>query len=1102
MIEARDLSLDYLAPDDESLVRTILERVRGLPGRLLSGSFENAQASLALLSNWQAPARALLGFLLALPPAPGSLFTGLDLPQGVEATSLRLRGLCQGLHQRRDAAQAQLLRLERRRALFKIAYQDLEAAVVCLAIHVVRMRQIDLLDPPQARRLAEDNEDIFLQLAEMLGMGALRRWSGNISLRVLNPEGYWERINRRLAKLDADHKAICEQAPELLKREMAVEGIPGGLEHHPNTAASIYRRLGRSETLEELALRARFDVQVDTIEDCYRMLRLVNRTWPTPGGRVSLRDHIAAPKFNGYRTLVVLTPYQAGETRGADLPRRAAEKLIEFRIHTREMHAINEFGVVESRYRRRVAAPGAWWEGRAARPDFSAAPTEALDSRRLYVFSPIGELFSLPGEARARDYAHRVHSDLGKGRGSFVINGQPASPEQSLAHGDLVEFKEEPRQLAITRDIAAGRSTLLKVFHAELQAYGGLVIPDSELFTFAAEVADRLYRIDPDTLLARLGAPHRTPHDRRVSPQKIVAQLITSRLAKLVCSAEVSLARPDGKPMPVHFAQLPHTHAGQPCRVIPGLPITGRVSSPDTAHARLTIYRRDCPLTPQSEELLPLAWDLDPRPGETLKLSIAATDHQGLLRQVLDAVYACSDQGVQLWDVQARVGRDRSASIALTMDVPDYRPVERIEGEMQRLKAARVIHDSHTSALSLLERLRGPDTRTLPNPYTPVATSDPRLFKGREAEVQQILNCVEQSRNLVVLYGINRVGKTSIFYYLRDHSAPARRFAPVYINLPDIKVNDEDAFWEKLAREIRQAFAPQGDARNRLRTFQVRQPGNGLDEFRGWLKGVTPALGSRRLLLLIDEFSWLDERWSHGPGITLAYRLKSLVESEPKLAWVLCCQETIYRLAMARSSAREFKIWPLLQAAAQVHLDYLDPAAAADLVRLPVGDALYYDDAAVERILSLSANHPFLLQHFLMHIVDRVDQGAIPTRRVSSADVEWVKEHLLLNGDDLFHNIAIGCEGPAYQALIALAQASQGREINIGLEQVLAFYSQQNPKARPQSLQHALGHLSDLGFVRILDQGTRYALRIPLLSLWLQRNAWREWQRGPGGSAD
>ncbi len=189
-----------------------------------------------------------------------------------------------------------------------------------------------------------------------------------------------------------------------------------------------------------------FRIIVNSIKDCYEALGVVHAMWKPMPGR--FKDYIAMPKANLYQSLHTTVIRPNGDT-------------AEIQIRTREMHETCEYGVAAHwSYKDKDKAVAdtdakkfSWlrqimqWQSEIKDPDeFLEALKVDLFDEELFVFTPKGDVLSLPQNATALDFAFSVHSDIGLKCIGVKVNGQMSPIKKRLKSGDIVEVLTSPHQ--------------------------------------------------------------------------------------------------------------------------------------------------------------------------------------------------------------------------------------------------------------------------------------------------------------------------------------------------------------------------------------------------------------------------------------------------------------------------------------------------------------------------------------------------------------------------------------------------------------------------------------------------------------------------------
>ncbi len=314
---------------------------------------------------------------------------------------------------------------------------DIRVLLIKLADRLHNMRTLHFCKKPEKRkRIATETMEIYVPLAERIGMQKLKDELEDYSFRELHPEAY-ESISARLSFLSEQGKDDVLRVTEQLEKDLAENNIKGVVEGRQKRPYSIWRKMQKQNiSFEQIFDIMAFRVLVDTVAECYQTLGVIHTKYPMIPGRY--KDYISTPKPNGYRSLHtgVIGP----------LNRR-----IEVQIRTKEMHDVAEFGVAAHwEYKQGVHKEGTKYrwlrdllelmKHSSDSSDFLEHTKIALFQDQVFCFSPKGDLITLPKGATAIDFAYAVHSRVGDSCVGVKINGKMKPLRSVLQNGDQVEI--------------------------------------------------------------------------------------------------------------------------------------------------------------------------------------------------------------------------------------------------------------------------------------------------------------------------------------------------------------------------------------------------------------------------------------------------------------------------------------------------------------------------------------------------------------------------------------------------------------------------------------------------------------------------------------
>ncbi|MGF7238335.1 MAG: RelA/SpoT family protein [Frankia sp.] len=338
--------------------------------------------------------------------------------------------------------------------------RDPRVLVVKLAERLHDMRTLRFLPEHKQERTARETLEIYAPLAHRLGMNSLKWELEDLAFATLYPKRYDE-IVRLVAERAPSRDTYLRQVVEQVQSHLTETKVKAVVTGRPKHYYSIYQKMiVRGRSFDDIHDLVGVRVLVDSVRDCYATLGTVHATWqPVPG---RFKDYIAMPKFNMYQSLHTTVMGPGG-------------KAVELQIRTHAMHNRAEYGIaahwkykedgVGAQRKARASSMGlreaqsAKGKGRGGGPDQlawlrqvidwqreSADPGEFLDSLRfdlhtdeVFVFTPKGDVISLPTGATSVDFAYAVHTDVGHHCVGARINGRLVPLTTTLDNGDTVE---------------------------------------------------------------------------------------------------------------------------------------------------------------------------------------------------------------------------------------------------------------------------------------------------------------------------------------------------------------------------------------------------------------------------------------------------------------------------------------------------------------------------------------------------------------------------------------------------------------------------------------------------------------------------------------
>src|SRR5215216_424857 len=317
---------------------------------------------------------------------------------------------------------------------------DIRVILVKLADRLHNMRTLHHLPEERRTKIAQETLDIYAPIANRLGMSKVKNELEELSFKYLEPKAF-ESLR---AKVEARRAAVEDQADVLtatIRAKLGEAQVPViSIDNRIKRLYSIHLKLRRqSIDLERVYDFVALRIITQSVKDCYAALGIIHQTWSPVPGRI--KDFIATPRPNGYQSLHTSVISDHG------FP-------FEVQIRTEEMHLRAEEGIA-AHWKYKEGRTGdhrderyfQWMRQLLEVQQEVRDPQEFLQNLKLdlypeevYIFTPKGEVRSLPRGATAVDFAYSIHTDVGNQCVGAVINGKMVPLRTRLQNGDIVEI--------------------------------------------------------------------------------------------------------------------------------------------------------------------------------------------------------------------------------------------------------------------------------------------------------------------------------------------------------------------------------------------------------------------------------------------------------------------------------------------------------------------------------------------------------------------------------------------------------------------------------------------------------------------------------------
>lgn len=589
--------------------------------------------------------------------------------------------------------------------------RDIRVILIKLADRLHNARTWGFVPTESAERKAKETLEIYVPLANRLGIQTIKLELEDLSFAAQNPKLYGEidtLVKERTPESDRFVQDIIDQISGDLRVAKVKAQVVGRQKQH----YSIYQKMIRqSRDFQEIYDLTGVRILVGTIRDCYAALGAVHARWnPMPG---RFKDYIATPKFNLYQSLHTTVFGPEG-------------KAVEIQIRTVDMHRRAEYGVAAHwKYKERQAlgtkSPTelatdenmAWlahitdWEAETEDPsEFLDTLRYEIGAKEVYVFTPNGRVIGLPSGATPVDFAYAVHTEIGHRVMGAKVNGRLVPLDTVLGSGETVEvltsknadagpsqdwlnfvtsqrarakikgwFTKERRDDAIER----GREALAKVVRKKNLPLHRILSAQN-----LTEVAHILRYDSVDGLYAAIGEGH-------VSTQSVVEKfmaLVDDHVAEeetfVVPTRKPTKASSSDSGVLVRGAADVLVKLAKCCMPVPGDSIVGFI----TRGNGVSVHRADCPnvkgFADERERMIDVEWSATNSTVFRVHIQVESLDRSGLLSDITKVL---SEHHLNILSAAVTTDSNKLATQRFVFEMSDTTHLDRVIQAVRQIDA-------------------------------------------------------------------------------------------------------------------------------------------------------------------------------------------------------------------------------------------------------------------------------------------------------------------------------------------------------------------------------------------------------------------------------
>lgn len=585
--------------------------------------------------------------------------------------------------------------------------KDIRVIIIKLADRLHNMRTLEYMSEEKKKEKALETLEIYAPLAHRLGISKIKWELEDLSLRFLDPEGYYKLVDK-VSKQRREREAYIQMIINTLQEKLDEMEVSCEISGRPKNFYSIYRKMVyQNKSFEQIFDLTAIRIIVDTLKDCYGALGIVHTMWkPIPG---RFKDYIAMPKPNMYQSLHTTVIGPQGEP-------------FEVQIRTWDMHRTAEYG---------IAAHWKYKEGTVKTDNFDEKlswlrqllewqkdmkdPKEFMESLKIdfftdevFVFTPKGDVISLPNGSTPIDFAYRVHTAVGNNCVGAKVDGRIVPLDYKLKNGNIVEVITSANSTGPSRDwlkvvkSSQAKTKIRQWFKREekdLNIIKGKDMLEKEVKRqgfklteilkedWLKNIASKLSLNNTDDLYAGLGYGsvtlsqvmprlkefYKERHDIK-EEKNILEPKITPQISKKKERVQQGVTIKGVDNIKVRFSKC--------CNPVPGDDIVGYI----TRGRGVSIHRSDCPNIEDlgsGERFIYVEWADDEKASYQAEIQIKATDRSGLLTDITQRI---TEAKLAVLSLSARTNREKLVVMNITLEIKDINQLRQLMKKIKKVK--------------------------------------------------------------------------------------------------------------------------------------------------------------------------------------------------------------------------------------------------------------------------------------------------------------------------------------------------------------------------------------------------------------------------------
>lgn len=592
--------------------------------------------------------------------------------------------------------------------------KDIRVIIIKLNDRLHNMRTLEYMSEAKKKEKATETLEIYAPIANRLGMFRIKSELEDLSLKHLDPEGYYE-LREKISMNKASREAYINKIVTQLREKLDETKLEYSIKGRPKHFYSIYKKMVyQHKTFEEIFDLLAIRVIVKTVKDCYGVLGIVHTLWrPLPG---RFKDYIAMPKPNFYQSLHTTVIGPGGE-------------IFEIQIRTEEMHYTAEYGIAAHwKYKEGVQGQNelgeklTWVRQMLELQEDSDDSKEFMDSLKLdlfrnevFVFTPNGDVINLPAGSTPIDFAYRVHTAVGDKCTGAIVDGRIVPLDYKLKNGNIVKILTSSNSNGPSRDwlkvaVSSHAKNKIRQYFKRIERDQNIIIGKDKIEREVKREGYRMTTLLKDEWLDRILKKQKFSKIEElylsvgtgsgaITATQVVRQLIQFHdeankkkqpeptIEQVAFEAPVSRPRKQNtQGVRVKGVDNIKVRFSKCCNPVPGDEIVGYI----TRGRGVSVHRMDCPnLQDLSKDtrFIDVEWDHEEKASYAAQIQVIASDKAGLLSQITQVI---SEVDLFVSSLSAKTNKDGVATINMTIEIKDVKQLEKM---MKRIKSLSEVID-------------------------------------------------------------------------------------------------------------------------------------------------------------------------------------------------------------------------------------------------------------------------------------------------------------------------------------------------------------------------------------------------------------------------